>query len=292
MFPVVAHSAELGAQHEVALPSARLRYRERGRGAPVLFVHGLLVNGDLWRGVVPGLAEAGYRCLTPDWPLGSHELPVPDADLRPPGLAALIADFLTALDLTDVTVVANDTGGALTQLLMTDHPDRVGRVVLISCDCFERFFPQPFAPLPRLVRVPGVTWGMVQSMRWRALQRLPIAFGWAAKRPLPAPIADSYLRPSRDDPAVRADLRRFVAGVHRRYTLDAATRLGSFDRDVLLVWARQDRLFPVALAHRLAAVLPRATLELVADSYTFVPEDQPAELTRLLLTFLAARTAR
>ncbi|HEX8804793.1 MAG TPA: alpha/beta fold hydrolase, partial [Acidimicrobiales bacterium] len=94
-------------------------------GGPVLvFLHGIVANGALWRRVVPGLADQ-YRCITPDWPLGSHEVPPnPDADLTPPGLGRLIADFLEALDLRDVTVVSNDTGTALNQILATTHPER------------------------------------------------------------------------------------------------------------------------------------------------------------------------
>ena len=60
----------------------------------MVFVHGLLVNADLWQHVVPRLTEAGLRCVTVDWPLGSHELPVPDADLTPPGVADLVAELL------------------------------------------------------------------------------------------------------------------------------------------------------------------------------------------------------
>src|SRR3954468_14375765 len=115
-------SSALGELHNVDVPAGPIRYRERGTGRPVVFVHGLLVNGDLWRKVVPIVAGAGYRCLVPDWPLGAHSVPVPEADLTPPGLAALNAEFMTALDLDDVTMIANDTGGALTQLVMTDHP--------------------------------------------------------------------------------------------------------------------------------------------------------------------------
>jgi pimeloyl-ACP methyl ester carboxylesterase len=110
----MARSAELGQRRTVRLTQGVIAYRERGDGRPVVFVHGLLVNADLWRAVVPAVADAGYRCLAPDWPLGSHELPMPpDADLSPPGLADLIGGFLEALDLSDVTLVANDTGGAL-----------------------------------------------------------------------------------------------------------------------------------------------------------------------------------
>ncbi|MFI9384332.1 alpha/beta fold hydrolase [Kutzneria sp. NPDC052558] len=273
---------------EIELGSGRLRYQEVGSGPPVVFVHGLLVNGDLWRKVVPAVAGAGYRCLAPDWPLGAHSVPMPRADLSPPGVAALIAEFLDRLDLRDVTLIANDTGGALTQLAMAAHPSRIGRVVLTSCDCFEAFFPSVFAPLPRLVRIPGATWLLVQALRVRALHRLPMTFGWAAKRQPPAEVVDSYLMPSRISPEVRADLRRFVSGVHNRHTLAAVAKLREFDRPVLLAWAREDKLFPVSLARRLASVLPDARLELIDDSYTFVPEDQSQALARLVVNFLGA----
>lgn len=282
----MSRSAELGEVREVDLPGGRIRYREVGAGPPVVFVHGLLVNGDLWRAIVPSVAEAGFRCITPDWPLGSHEIAVPDADLSPPGVAALIGDLLAALDIAGATVVANDTGGALTQILLAARPELVGAVVLTSCDAYERFFPPVFTPLTKLVRVPAVTWTLLQSMRLRPLQRLPIAFGWVAKRPVPPDIVASYLRPAQRDRAVRADVRRFLRQVHRRHTLAAADSFGSYEGNVLLVWAREDKLFPVSLTERLAAAFPNARLELVDDSYTFLPEDQPAALTRHLLEFL------
>src|SRR6476646_10915153 len=95
----------LGTTHQVDLPGARIRYHDRGNGPVLVFVHGLLANSALWRKVVPAISDAGYRCLTPDWPLGAHSIPVPDADLTPPGLAALIESFIDALDLHDVTIV-------------------------------------------------------------------------------------------------------------------------------------------------------------------------------------------
>jgi pimeloyl-ACP methyl ester carboxylesterase len=284
----MARSETLGSVHEVTLPAGRIRYHQRGQGPPVLFVHGLLVNADLWRAVVPPVAQAGYRCIAPDWPLGAHQLPVPDADLSPPSMAALLAAFLERLDLADVTVVANDTGGAITQLLMTQHPERLGGVVLTPSDSLERFFPPVFAPLPVLARIPGSMWLLAQLLRVRALQRLPFTFGWVAKRPIPPEIVDSYLLPSRRDAAVRQDLRRFLRGVHYRHTLAAARQLPRFTKPVLLAWAAEDRLFPLQLAHRLAALLPDATVVPIPDSYTFVPEDQPELLARLVVDFAPA----
>ena len=187
----------LGTPRDVTLSHATVRCFESGPsdGPPVVFVHGLLVNADLWQHVVPRLAEAGLRCIAVDWPLGSHELPVPDADLTPPGVADLVAELLEVLDLRDVTVVGNDSGGAITQILMTRHPERIGRVVLTPSDSFEKFFPPLFAALPIAARVPGAAKVLTQALRARWVQRLPIGFGWLTKRPdagrrrrqLPAP---------------------------------------------------------------------------------------------------------
>jgi pimeloyl-ACP methyl ester carboxylesterase len=171
---------------------------------------------------------------------------------------------------------------------MARRPERIGRVVLASCDALETFLPQPFTILPRLAALPGPVWLLVQTVRLRALHRLPLTFGWVAKRPIPPEVTDSYLLPSRRDPAIRRDLRRFLRGVHRRHTLKAAESFGDFTKPVLLVWAAEERLFPVTLARKLAAMLSDAHLTLVADSYTFLPEDQPAELARHILEFLKA----
>ncbi len=282
----MAHSESLGVSRLVELEQGTIGYRERGSGPPVVFVHGLLVNADLWRHVVPAVADAGFRCLAPDWPLGAHEQPMRGAaDLSPPGLAAMIEEFLAALDLTDVTLVANDTGGALVQILMARRTERVTRVVLTSCDSFERFFPPLFRPLSTLARIPGSMWPLAQALRLRALHRLPIVLGWVAKRPIPKEITDSYFEPTRTDRGVRRDLRRFLRGVHRRHTLAAAKAFPTFQRPVLLVWAEEDRLFPVSLARRLEKLLPDAELRLVPDSYTLIPEDQPTVLADLVIDF-------
>src|SRR5688500_18689891 len=130
------------AMKEVRLKQGVVRYREVGSGPPLVFVHGLLVNGELWRKVVP-LLSGSYRCIVPDWPLGSHAVALePDAELSPVGVAALIADFLAALELKGVTLVGNDSGGALCQLVATRHPERLGRLVLTTCDAFEVFPPK------------------------------------------------------------------------------------------------------------------------------------------------------
>ena len=282
----MARSDELGQPRTVRLPAGEIAYRERGDGPPVVFVHGLLVNADLWRAVVPAVAGAGFRCLAPDWPLGSHELAMDaDADLSPPGLAGLVGAFLEALDLSDVTLVANDTGGALVQILMASRPERVSRVVLASCDALERFFPPAFRFLPIMAQLPGSGWLLAQSLRPRVFHRLPITYGWLTHQPIPPEVMDSYLQPARRSAGVRRDVRRFLRAVHRRHTLAAAESFGTFDRPVLLAWGEDDRLFPMTLAERLAARLPDARVVSVAGARTFVPEDQPEMLAKLVSEF-------
>jgi pimeloyl-ACP methyl ester carboxylesterase len=283
----MSRSEALGEQREVQLDAGTIRYRERGSGEPIVFVHGVLVNGDLWRGVVPRLADKGYRCITPDLPLGAHELPMrEDADLTPPGLARLIVDFTAALDLSGPTIVANDTGGALTQIAAANHGDRLGRLVLTSCDAFEHFFPMMFKYLPVMARVPGSLGLLAKASRLRAVRRAPNACGWLMHQDPPQEILDGWTAPLRD-PAIRRDAARVLRGVHKRHTLAAAERLSSFDKPVLLAWAATDRIFPLADAQRLASIFPNARLTTIQDSYSFVPEDQPEELARVTAEFLA-----
>ena len=279
-------STDLGKAHVARLAQGSVRYFERGSGRPIVFVHGVLTNANLWRSVVPALADAGFRCVTPDLPLGSHELPMPaDADLSPTGAADLIADFLTALDLRDVILVANDTGGALTQIMLSRQPDRVGAVVLLPSDSFEYFFPPIFKALPYLARVPGATRVLSALLRVRALHPLPFVFGWVVKRPLPREIVESYLWPPGSSRGVRRDLGKFLRGVHPRHTLAAAEALRTFTKPVLLLWGKEEKLFPIRLAHRLAAQLPDARVVEVDDTYTFMTEDRPAEVVRHVTEF-------
>ena len=278
--------------NEIELTAGTVRYRDTGSGLPIVFVHGLLVDGTLWRKVTP-LLESSFRCIAPDLPLGSHSVAMkPDADLSPPGLARVIGELLEKLDLEDVTLVANDTGGALTQILLANGPtDRIGRVVLTPSDAFDNFFPPLFRPLTYLARVPGAVNGVIQTLRAPALRRLPLAYGWLTKRRVPNEVTAAWVKPCQQDRGVRRDTVKLLKGVNRRYTLEAAERLGSFDRPVLLAWAPEDRFFPIEYARRLAELFPDARVEEIADSRTFVPEDQPERLAELVTEFAGAELA-
>jgi pimeloyl-ACP methyl ester carboxylesterase len=269
---------------EIALPQGTIRYHDDGDGPPVVFVHGVLVDGRLWGPVIDRLE--GRRCIAPDLPLGSHRVPLPpDADLSPTGLAQLIADFLDALDLRDVTLVGNDTGGALCQLVVTGHPARIGRLVLTNCDAFDNFPPKLFRGLVYGARARILT-AALQPMRLRAARRLPIAYGWLANR-VPDELLDAWVEPFFSDAAIRRDTRRMLAGLDPSLLLDTAARLHAFDRPVLLAWAPEDRFFPLEHAHRLAAIFPDARVVEVPGSRTFVSLDQPDRLAALIRDFSA-----
>jgi len=272
----------------VELAQGPINYRETGRGEPILFVHGALVDGTLWRKVTP-ILERDHRCIVPDWPLGSHrEAMDPGADLSPPGLARIVADFAEALDLDRVTLVGNDTGGAICQILATRHPERLGRLALTNCDAYDNFLPPAFRYLQLVARLPGGIAAMAQTMRFDLLRRAPIAYGWLSKRPVPREVLDGWTAPLLADSAIRRDTAKVLSGISKRYTLEAAERLRDFDRPVLLAWGRDDRFFPPAYAERLAAAIPGARLVWIDDSRTFVSEDQPERLAELVGEFAGA----
>jgi pimeloyl-ACP methyl ester carboxylesterase len=272
--------------HAAADVNGPLEYEDSGgTGRPVVLLHGLALHAGFWRKVVPLLADA-HRCVVPTLPLGGHSRPMPaDADLTPPGLATLVADLLEQLDLHDVVLVGNDTGGALAQILVTTRPERVGALVLTPCDAFERFFPWQFKPLQVLGRVPGAPAVAAQALRLPALRRSPLGFGLLTKHGIPDDVSESYVAPLRRNAGVRRDLAAVLRGIRRRYTIEAGNRLHAFDRPALIAWAAEDKVFPVGDARRLAEVLPDARLELVHDSLTYIAEDQPQQLAALIRDF-------
>jgi pimeloyl-ACP methyl ester carboxylesterase len=275
-----------GQRHEIDLPAGRIRYREAGEGKPVVFVHGFLVDGRLWDGVVDRLSDR-CRCIAPDWPIGAQQIAMnPDADLSPPGIAALIASFLEALDLEDVTIVGNDSGGAMSQVLVTRQPERIGRLVLTNCDTHDNFPPGIFKTMPPLAKLPGGMTVLSAPFRIGALARA--AFKPFAKTKIPAELVASWMRPSLSDPGIKHDAKKVTAGMHRRYTLEAAERLSQSQLPLLLTWAPGDRFFPISYAERLAKETPNARLVQIPDAATFVPLDQPQRLADEIATFVEA----
>ena len=273
---------------EIRTSTGMIRVRESGpKDGPVLFfVHGFMVDGRLWRKVIAEV-DGWARCIAPDLPFGSHTIPMDDsADLSAKGVAKQLAELLEILEVDDVTVVGNDTGGAMTQVLVTEHPERIGRMVLTSCDAFEAFPPKLFVPIVRAGSAgPAAVKAMLAPMRVAAMRRTPLGYGFTAKHGIPDDITESWVTPALTNKDVRRDIAKLCRGIRPAVTLDAAAKLPAFRKPVLLAWAKEDKFFPPSLAERLAATLPDSRLEWVEDSYAFVPEDQPARLAELLVDF-------
>jgi pimeloyl-ACP methyl ester carboxylesterase len=211
-----------------------------------------------------------------------------DADLSPPGVAQLVSDFLEALGLDGVTLVGNDTGGAICQLVAAHHPERIGRLVLTPCDAYENFLPPAFRPLQYGAYVPGLITGVIQAARIGAVRRGPLGFGMLTKRrPMDDEVLRAYLAPFLADSGVRRDALKVLRGISNRQTLEAAERLRQFDRPTLVAWAPEDRFFKLRFAERLVSDIPNARLVQIEDSFTFVPEDQPERLAEEITGFVA-----
>ena len=275
---------------EIELSAGTIEYSDTGGDGPVLvLLHGLMMDSSLWDGAIAGLS--GHRCLAPTLPLGAHRHPMhPTADLSLPAIARLVTEFLDRLDLHDVTLVGNDTGGALVQLLMGDGAARVGRVVLASCDAFDNFPPGLTGKALVLAgQLPPPLFGLfMQQMRLRLVRRLPIAFGWLTRRGDAA--TARWMKPVLTQPEIRRDTVRTLRAIaaDKGLLVKAAERLPGFTRPALVIWASGDRVMPPEHGRRLAGLLPHARLAEVPDSDTLIPLDQPARFAQLIHEFVHA----
>jgi pimeloyl-ACP methyl ester carboxylesterase len=258
-----------------------------GSGPTVVLLHGLLMDASLWDEVIADLG-GDYRCVAPTLPLGAHSRPMRgDADLSMRGIARLTAEFIERLDLRDVIVVGNDTGGAIVQLLLCEDTTRIGRVVLASCDAFDNFPPGLTGKaLVTSGKLPPALFGLfMQQMRVKPVRRLPIAFGWLTKRG--DAVTARWVRQLLRQPQIRRDTVRVLRAISADRTLmtEAAKCLPAFDRPALVAWAKQDRVMPPEHGRRLAELLPKATFVEITDSYSLLPLDQPAALAAAIRDF-------
>jgi pimeloyl-ACP methyl ester carboxylesterase len=276
------------AMRELELSAGTIEYEDTGGDGPVVvLLHGFVMDSSLWAKVIPELA-AEFRCIAPTLPLGAHRRPVkPGTDLSLRGIARLVAELLDKLDLRDVTLVGNDTGGALIQLMICEGAARVQRVVLASCEAFDNF-PPGFSgkTLALSGKLPPRLFGaFMQQMRLRPMRRLPFAWGWMTKYGDAA--TARFMRPVMQDPAIAGDLVRAlrVAVSEPHLMLEASQCLSGFDRPALVVWASADRIMPPAHGRRLAESLAQGRLVEVPDSYTLIALDQPQRFAQIIRDF-------
>jgi pimeloyl-ACP methyl ester carboxylesterase len=278
------------------LPQGRLAYRAVGPVTsslpPVVFVHGVLVDARLWEPVADRLAAEGIRSYAPTLPLGAHQWPMnPGAGLSPAGVAQLVRDFIAALGLSEVTIVGNDTGGAICQVLLGGDTSRVGAAVLTNCDAFGTFPPRKLAPLFYALRHPRLVACMAPALRSERVRHGPLGFGPLSRTPLDPALTASWLEPLSGE-GIRRDLAEFARHVHPRALLDAATRFGQFAGPVRVIWGEDDQYFTTGLGRQLSEAFPHASLTTVPGGRTFLPLDYPDEVAAEITSALAVIRSR
>ncbi|MGW6728502.1 alpha/beta fold hydrolase [Nocardia sp. NPDC055029] len=277
----------------VELPAGRIHYREHGDGPPVVLLHGLLMNHTVWDSVID-LLPTGFRYVLPDLPLGAHPEPLrPGTDLSMRGLNQLVADFLTALDLTDVTLVHSDWGGALF-LTAYGLDKRVGRLIVLPCEAFDNFPPGLPGKTAILASIlPGGVTLALRQLRIRRLRGNPLLFGWMAKFPLPDDLVHGWTEPGLRDPGVRADVLAYMRSGYDKPTLIANTEaLQHFPGEALILWSSAGKVMPREHGRRLAALIPHARLVEIDDAYVLSMIDQPAAVAAAVTEFLTTTAAR
>jgi len=240
------------------------------------------MGGQLWRQVSERLAGLGLRCIAPTWPLGAHPQPLrPGADRTISGVAAMVAEMLDVLDLQDVVLVGNDTGGVVTQLVAVHHPERLGALVLTSCDAFEHFPPPILKPVILAAKSKTLFRTAMQALRAPAARKR--AYDGLAHRDIDD-LTEIWVRPAITQPAVAEDLRQFTLSLRTEVTTEAAARLPEFDKPTLIAWSSDDVFFELGDGERLAATIPNARLEVIEGARTFSMVDRPDRLAELLST--------
>jgi pimeloyl-ACP methyl ester carboxylesterase len=278
VFAMTTDHASAGSA-TVDLPQGKLAYRAVGPATsnypPVVLVHGLLVDARLWEPVAGRLAAEGIRSYAPTLPLGSHRDPMnADADLSPQGVAKIVLGFIRALNLTGVTLVGNDTGGAICQIILGADTSGISAAVFTNCDALGTFPPMSLAPLFRAMRHPGIVAGLVPPLRSKAVRNGPLAYGPLASEPIDPTLTLDWIAPLAN-PAIRRDLAKFARAVHPRILLDAASRFDQFTGPVRILWGEADSMFSLKLGRKLAAAFPDATLATVPGGRAFLPLDHP-----------------
>jgi pimeloyl-ACP methyl ester carboxylesterase len=274
----------------VELSAGTIDYIDEGQGPPLVLLHGLAMDGELWRAVIAEL-RADHRCIAPTLPLGAHRHPMkPGADLSLRGLGRMVAEFLDALDLRAATLCFSDWCCA--PLMVEDGLlDRVERLVITSCEAFENY---PPGLAGRMAAVSGWAPGGLALMRLallaRPVRRLPFVFGQMSKRGVPDEPMRRWLEPLAR-PEIRHDLRKYVRDTRRgrRDMLAATEALPTFTRPVLIVWDSEGRMMPTEHGRRFAELFPDSHLVEVPDSYTLIPIDQPGVLVSELRRFIRER---
>ena len=262
-----------------------IEYRDVGDGDPIVFLHLVLAEASHWD-KMPSLLADRYRCVFPTLPMGAHRLPARrDADLSVDGLARAVVELIQHLKLENVTIVGNDSGGAISQVIAANYPEHISRVVLPNCDMYDDFPPKLFAYFNLLPHIPGGLKLAGHILKMRAFWGLPFVFG-RLTNVVDAIKIDRWADALLADVQVREDARKVLLGFGPDVTNHAASQLRHTELPILVAWGEDDRAFKPALAKRFVAEVPSADLIWIENCQTLVCWDQPEKLAELVKDFI------
>jgi len=263
-----------------------IEYRDIGEGPAIVFLHLVLAEASHWDAMPPLLAN-GFRCIFPTLPMGAHRLPASEgADLTPDGLARAVSELLEHLAIEDATLVGNDSGGAIAQVVASTYPERLGRVVLTNCDMYDDFPPKLFAYFRLVPHIPGGMWLLGRTLNIEAIWPLPIAFGWLTHN-IDGTKIHRWANALLASASVRRDACKVIKAFGPDVTNQAAQRLRTTKLPFLVAWGEDDRAFKISLAERFCAEVPSAELVRVKNSKTLVCWDAPERLAELIQQFIS-----
>jgi pimeloyl-ACP methyl ester carboxylesterase len=254
-----------------------------GPGRAVLFVHGLGTSSYLWRHVI-GQLDGQRRCVAVDLPLHGQTPAATGQDFSLPGLARFLADFCDELQLNDVDLVANDTGGAISQVFAAAHDERLHTLTLTNCETHDNLPPKAFLPTILLARMglfARIAPRMTRDVR-RARKRV-YGLGYQDVSNLPEDIVRGWLEPLLGTPESAREYQRLLTSLHASDLLAAEPALARLRVPTLIVWGTGDIFFRRKWAYWLRDTIPGATEVVeIAGARLFFPDERAAELTAAL----------
>ena len=254
-----------------------------GTGRPVLFVHGVGSSSYLWRHVIE-LLEGQRRCVAVDLPLHGHTPAAADQDFTLPGLARFVADCCDALELTDIDLVANDTGGAVSQVFAASHPERLHTLTLTNCEAHDNMPPKALLPAVLLARM-GLYARLAPRLARNVTRARKRIYGTVYQdiANLPEDIARVWLEAQSGTAEAARQSQRLLTSLHARDLLAIEPALARLQVPTLIVWGTSDIFFRRKWAYWLRDTIPGATEVVeIEGARLFFPDERATEFTAAL----------
>lgn len=269
---------------KVKTPSGTIAYREQGQGPVALFVHGVLLNGHLWRHQLSMLADI-RRCIAPDLLAHGDTEITANQDVSVTANAEMLREFLDARHIDQVDLVGNDSGGGIAQIFAARHPERVRSLTLTNCDAHDNWPPEPFKPFLAMAAGGGLPGALTSMVGDKDVYRSPQALGPAYEHPerVTDETIDIYLTPHLRTAQRTRDLERFLAAFDSSHTIAVEGRLKQLRAPTFIGWGTDDIYFDVKWGDWLAATIPGMRRHIRFDgARIFFPEERWQEFNREL----------